>query len=288
MMFKFSYFLFFFGVLMSNQNPEIITSTSIVYKTVDETKLNLHVYKPKNYLKSKAYNAIIFFHGGGWNNGNHKMLKRQAMYFASRGMISFCAEYRIKSKHGTTPFDALEDAKTAIRFLRKNFQRFSIKPNNIIAVGGSAGGHLVASCSYISRWDNINEDLSISSKPDVAILLNPVVDLGPGYYGHNRFGKNYKSISPIDNINSKGPPTLILTGTNDKIVPIETIERFKSKLKSYNTLCKVIFYEGQDHAFFAKPPLKYFIDTTYQIDKFLIALGKIKGIPTIHEQYGRK
>ena len=46
---------------------------------------------------------------------------------------------RIKNKHGTTPIQAMEDAKSAIRFLRLNAKSFFINPNRIAAAGGSAG-----------------------------------------------------------------------------------------------------------------------------------------------------
>ena len=91
----------------SQQNKIIITAEKVVYKKIDSTLLNLHVYKPLNFHKDSIYNCIVFFHGGGWNNGSPKMFKRQSMYFASRGMIAIAAEYRIKNKHNTTPFEAV-------------------------------------------------------------------------------------------------------------------------------------------------------------------------------------
>ena len=104
----------------SQQNKVLISAEKVVYKEIDSTLLNLHVYKPLNFQKDSIYNCIVFFHGGGWNNGSPKMFKRQSMYFASRGMIAIAAEYRIKNKHNTTPFEAVEDAKSAIRFVREN------------------------------------------------------------------------------------------------------------------------------------------------------------------------
>ena len=70
----------------SHAAPEIINANAVIYKTVEDITLKLHVYNPKKFDEQKIHNAIIFFHGGGWNNGNHKAFKRQSMYFASRGI----------------------------------------------------------------------------------------------------------------------------------------------------------------------------------------------------------
>ena len=134
-------FLFLTCTLFSQNNKVFIKSEKVLYKSTDQGDLNLYFYRPLNFDSSKTYNCIIFFHGGAWNNGNYKQFERQAMYFASRGMIAISAEYRIKSKHGTTPFESIEDAKSAIRFVRKNSKSYSINNQRIAAAGGSAGGH---------------------------------------------------------------------------------------------------------------------------------------------------
>jgi len=279
----FSSILFLSGV--AHASPEIIDSNAVVYKILDGVTLKLHVYNPTNFDAQTMHNAIIFFHGGGWNNGSHKAFKRQSMYFASRGMVAISAEYRLKNTHGTTPYDAVEDAKSAIRYVRANAHKFKINPNTITAGGGSAGGHLAASCGLLKMWDNSAEDLTVSSKPNALVLLNPVLDLGPDRYAHKRFGKDFKLISPMQNISKNAPPTLILVGTEDRILPVPTVKKYQSKMESSGNRCDVVLYEGQGHAFFAKPPIKYFVETTDEIDRFLVSLGLLDGQSTIKNQY---
>ena len=279
----FSSILFLSGV--AHASPEIIDSNAVVYKTLDGITLKLHVYNPTNFDTQTMHNAIIFFHGGGWNNGSHKAFKRQSLYFASRGMVAISAEYRLKNTHGTTPYDAVEDAKSAIRYVRANAHKFKINPNTITAGGGSAGGHLAASCGLLKMWDNSAEDLTVSSKPNALVLLNPVLDLGPDHYAHKRFGKDFKLISPIQNISKNAPPTLILVGTEDRILPVPTVKKYQSIMESFDNRCDVVLYQDQGHAFFAKPPIKYFVETTDEIDRFLVSLGLLDGQSTIKNQY---
>ena len=284
-MYKFRFFFVLLFLLLSyisfSQNDKVfIKPEKVLYKSTKQGDLNLYFYRPLDFDKSKTYNCIIFFHGGGWNSGDYKQFERQSMYFASRGMIAISAEYRIKNKHGTTPIQAMEDAKSAIRFLRLNAKSFFINPNRIAAAGGSAGGHLAAVTANIDLFDNVNEDLGISSKPNLLVLYNPVIDFGSRKW---LWIDNPSDASPVHNISKGSPPTIILTGTNDKIVPVETIMNYKKIMGSVGSRCDVILYDGAEHAFFNRG--EDFIDTVLKSDIFLKSNWYLEGKPTIKQQY---
>mgnify|MGYP003327187165 FL=1 len=267
------------GLLQLNysQNKiQQIKSEKILYKSTNEGELNLFIYKPSEFDIKKKYSCIVFFHGGGWNSGNPEQFQRQSRYFASRGMVAISVEYRIRNKHGTSPIQAMEDAKSAIRFIRSNARLLSIDPGKIAAAGGSAGGHLVAVAGNIDLFDNSDEDLTISSKPNLLILYNPVIDFGTRKW---LWINNPSDASPIHNISKGSPPTIILTGTNDKIVPVESIMNYKKIMESIGSRCDVILYEGAEHAFFNTG--EDFVDTLYRTDVFLKSLEYIDGEPTI-------
>ncbi len=256
-----------------------ITPEVVVYKEVDTIKLKLHIYKPLDFQTSKTYNCIVFFHGGGWNGGNYKAFKRQCSYLASRGMIAISADYRIKNQHNTTPFDAVKDAKSAIRYVRQHAKEMNINPTMIASGGGSAGGHLAAACGNIEGLEEIGEHLNISSKPDALVLFNPVYDNSKKGYGFKRMGDRYLEISPLHNITKGAPPTIVFFGTEDKTTPISSSKAYKKRMKEVGSRCDLFLYKGQEHAFFNRG--KYFIETLRETDIFLESLGFIKGKPTI-------
>ena len=271
--------LLIFGLLQLNysQNKiQQIKPEKILYKSTNEGELNLFVYKPSEFDIKKKYSCIVFFHGGGFNSGTPDQFQRQSRYFASRGMVAVSVEYRIRNVHGTSPIQAMEDAKSAIRFVRSNAKLFSINPNRIATAGGSAGGLLAAVAGNIDLFDNSDEDLTISSKPNLLILYNPVIDFGVRKW---LWINNPSDASPIHNISKGSPPTIILTGTNDKIVPVESIMNYKKIMESIGSRCDVILYEGAEHAFFNTG--EDFVDTLYRTDVFLKSLGYIDGEPTI-------
>ena len=259
----------------SQNKIQQIKPEKILYKNTNEGELNLFVYKPLKFDIKKKHSCIVFFHGGGWNSGNPEQFQRQSRYFASRGMVAISVEYRIRNKHGTSPIQAMEDAKSAIRFIRSNTKLLSIDPNKIAAAGGSAGGHLAAFAGNIDLFDNSNEDLTISSKPNLLILYNPVLHFGRKWGWIN----NPSNASPYDNISKGAPPKIILTGTKDKIVPVELIENYKKRMEAVGSRCDVIFYQDAEHAFFNRG--QDFIDTLYESDIFLKSNRYLSGPPTI-------
>ena len=134
------------------QNKEtkvIMPAQEVVYKEIDGYLLKLSFYYPDTFKKGKKYPTMIFFFGGGWTGGSTAQFEDQAKYFASRGLITVLADYRVKNRHNTTPFESVKDAKSAMRYLRIHAKEYGIHPNKIIASGGSAGGHLAAATTML-------------------------------------------------------------------------------------------------------------------------------------------
>lgn len=95
----------------------LFSQDTLVYKTVDTLNLIMEVHRPENFDVSKDYPALVFFFGGGWIKGGRGQFLPHAIHFAERGAVCFLVDYRILNKHNTTPFESLEDAKSAIRFV---------------------------------------------------------------------------------------------------------------------------------------------------------------------------
>lgn len=70
-----------------------------------------------------------------------------------------------------------------------------------------------------------------------------------------------------------------MVGTEDYVLPVEMANDYKTQLEQKGVRCKVIFYEGQKHAFFNKKP--YFQETLIETDLLLVELGILEGEPTV-------
>lgn len=262
----------------ASYQPEAPLPDSLVYKVIDSTKLVMEFTYPEHMTEGQDYPAIIFFFGGGWNGGSVEQFKPQAAFFAQRGMIGIVADYRVKKRQGTTPFEAVKDAKSAIRFLREHAGALQIDPERIVASGGSAGGHLAAATGIVPGLEEEGENLQVSSKPNALVLFNPVFDNGPGGYGYDRIGERYPEISPLHNISEGSPPAIVFLGTDDRLIPVATAEKFKRKMEAVGSRCDLFLYEGQPHGFFNyKNPANY-RKTVLEAAHFLESLGYIKNL----------
>jgi len=253
----------------------------ILFKQIDTVKLYMEVYRPQFIDSTVTTPAMVFFFGGGWSSGERSQFIHQATYFSKRGLTCFLVDYRTKNKNNTTPFESLKDAKTAIRFVRKNAKTFGIDASKIIASGGSSGGHLAAATALIDAYTESTDDLSISCIPNALVLFNPVIDNGPGGYGYEKIGDAYKNFSPLHNIKAGAPPTIIFLGTTDKHIPVETANYYKIVMEKVKSRCDLLLYEGQGHGFFNYKNIENYKKTIFETDKFLISLGYLKNEPVI-------
>jgi len=253
----------------------------ILYKQIEDTKLYMEIYDPESIDSSKKYPVIVFYFGGGWSSGSTSQFEPHAKYFTQRGMVCVLVDYRVKERQQTTPFESLKDAKSSIRFLRENANKFHIDTSKIVAAGGSAGGHLAAATALINDYNEISDNKSTSCIPNALVLYNPVIDNGPGGYGYNKIGEAYKNFSPLHNIREGMPPAIIFLGTKDQIIPVETAKYFQKAMENVKSQCVLKLYEGQGHGFFNYKNLEYYKKTVFETDAFLQSIGYLKVNPVV-------
>ncbi len=273
-----------FSQIPAPQTTSVPGAESKVYKTIDDVELLLHVFQPKARTEGELRPAIIFFFGGGWNSGTVNQFVPHCNYLSERGMIAIVADYRVRSRHGVTPFECVSDAKSAIRWIRSHAAEFGIDSERIAAGGGSAGGHLAASTALVTGYDESNEDTVISSKPNALVLFNPALDMVSVMQrrseasDQNELIERAAEISPNHLIREHTPPTIIFHGTADTTVPIQQAEYFCSEMAKYGNLCKLIPFEGRPHGFFnarAGNDADH-LETLRLADEFLVSIGYLK------------
>ena len=259
---------------------------SVVYRQVGSTELRLYLFMPTNAVPTTSRSAIVFFFGGGWRGGSVAQFRPQAERLAARGMVAICAEYRVYSRHGATIRDCVEDAKSAIRWVRAHAVELGVVTNRIVAAGGSAGGHLAACTGIVPGFEAPDEDLRISSRPDALVLFNPVCVLAPvpdifteGTLRLNelaqRAGTNLVALSPYHHVAPGQPPCLIFHGRADEVVPYRTAELFAEAMMHAGNTCRLVGFDGRGHGFFNpnRDGGRWFEETYRQMEEFLERLG---------------
>ena len=250
---------------------------------------------PKDHAATNRRPAIVFFFGGGWTSGSPRQFEQHCQYFASRGMVAITVDYRVASRQRAKPVQCVADAKSAIRWVRKNAARLGIDPNRIVASGGSAGGHLAACIAVVPGLDEPGEDTSVSAVPNAIVLFNPVVLLAPlddkpfeGFGARlttERMGVEPRQLSPAHHVRAGAPPTIIFHGRADTTVPFATVEVFATKMKAAGNRCELVGFDGQGHGFFndGREGNRFFLQTLKQTDEFLASLGYLSGPPQVEK-----
>ena len=254
-------------------DPE--TTMCRTYRT--DPDLNIYFIYPHDIMPRKGENlpAIVFFFGGGWRTGTVHQFASRAREIADLGMVCVLADYRVSSRFGTDPFASVEDAKSVMRYVRSHAAELRIDPDRIAASGGSAGGHLAASTALVEGFDAPTDDLSVSPRPNALVLFNPVFNNAPAPegYGYTRISSRFPQFSPYHNIRAGAPPTLIMVGTADHLIPVSTSKAYKARMDEVGSRCELHLYEGVGHGFYQQEG--YYRQTLDTVIAFLRSLGYI-------------
>jgi len=245
----------------------------IVYGRVQDVDLKLDMAKPTE--GRGTYPALIFFHGGGWQQGDKSHMHRWLKKFASAGYVTVSVGYRFAPAFKWP--SQVEDAKTAVRFLRAHAQQFNIDANRIGVMGESAGGYLALMLGFTDPTDGLegeSEYQSFSSSVQAVVSFYSATDfsgrtwqLTPAleaeiqrYYNkslpqviadftgtNNTEDPILKKISVFPYVDKNDPPVLMFHGDNDPYSPVERAQKFEEALTRANVSHELIIVKGGGH-----------------------------------------
>src|SRR5216683_1728067 len=118
---------------------DVIHEADVEYSNVGQ-RVAMDIVRPRA-ATANPLPAVLLIHGGGFRRGTRDSYLPTAIKLAQRGYVAATASYRLAPRHQYPA--AVQDAKAAVRYLRANAARLHLDTENICAMGGSAGGHLV-------------------------------------------------------------------------------------------------------------------------------------------------
>lgn len=238
----------------------------VVYGHKDGMALTFDVLKPKANANGAA---VIYMVSGGWVS-NYTPPPQMAERDPFKDLLDkgFAV---ITLRHGGSPKylipDIVADVRRGVRFIHYNAKQWGIDPNRLGVYGGSAGGHLSLMIGTASDNGDPNgkEDfLKESDRVASVVALFPPVDLRPIARGLNperngtstdRFpALNFEKekaadYSPIVFVTPDDPPTLLIHGDKDTLVPIINSKLIYEAFQKNNVKTNFITIEGGEHGF---------------------------------------
>ena len=198
--------------------------------------------------------GVLLVHGGGWRSGDRTQLRGYGILLGRVGFTSVACEYRLTDE-ATWPAQ-IEDVRTAFRWTREHAKDLDIDANSVAVSGNSAGAHLslmlagmpddqrdVAACVaiYGPAVVGLREGVEHPESDRVAALF---VSADPGVR---------KEASPLTYASASYPPTMLIHGTQDELVPVESSERMYRALRDAGAKAELHIFDGQMHAFDRAP-----------------------------------
>ncbi|MCL4795391.1 MAG: alpha/beta hydrolase fold domain-containing protein [Bryobacteraceae bacterium] len=225
---------------------------SHIFKTAPQGELRIHVFKPEGGGPRRP--AALFFFGGGFRSGTPQQFFPFAKHLASRGIVAASAEYRVSSRHQTTPRESAEDCRDAMRWLLENAASLGVDARRVAWGGGSAGG----GCALAGA-------LNGGPRPQAWLLFNPVTDMRK---------YDLPELSAVTLAGRGEAPALILVGTEDKTwLPL--IREYAARNWELGNRVDLWLAPGMPHGFFNREP--WLTASMEAMDRFLVSLGWLRG-----------
>jgi len=235
--------------------------TTYTYKRINDTSsLELDLFMPEKEDSVRKKPVMIFFHGGGWVGGKRTQMDPQCRYYAGKGFVTVTASYRLlqRGSKGDKSI-CIRDAKSAIRWIKLNAEKFQIDTNKVILGGGSAGGHLATMAALDTNINERGDNVKVSTKAIALILFNPAYGL-----------KEDTAIEPFDKVTKTAPPVIQFFGDQD-LVWKPGGDKFHAVLNEHKLRNELWIAEGEKHSFYNKKD--WSAACLAKADNFLVSLG---------------
>ena len=99
------------------------------YPAADRSDLTVHAFLPD--MSTRSGKAAIFYFGGGWRVGSPEQFFPFCQALKTRGIVCFAPDYRVSSRQGTDPIDALHGAQSAYQWLVSKADEFGVDKSQI-------------------------------------------------------------------------------------------------------------------------------------------------------------
>jgi acetyl esterase/lipase len=203
--------------------------------------------------------GIIMIHGGGWVGGDKSHYEQLCMNYAAQGYVAATINYRLAPQYQWP--DQIGDVQLAVRYLRVNASSLDLDPTRICALGDSAGAHLALLLDELQTIHSADvASLYSHTSPTVQCVVDQFgpTDLSELYEENPSVQQNiydlldyqvppapiYSDASPIDNIDAKMGPALIIQGTQDQTVLPDQSQGLYQALQNDGISAQYISYDG--------------------------------------------
>jgi acetyl esterase len=238
------------------------------YATFEGEPLRLRIYRPGG--GGARAPVLVYVHGGGWVAGDDSEHSTDMRWFAEQGWLVVSVDYPLSSADRHLWDVTHDQIGCALRWVVANAPRYGADPAKLSLSGASAGGNLAINVAYLSAAGRLHSSCG-GTMPKVGAVsaMYPVVDPA-GFYANRdpalggtsrgmagaytggspqQFPDRYARISSDTYITAGAPPTLILVGEADHLVPVDGTYRFADRARAAGVDVDLVAVPYADHVF---------------------------------------
>lgn len=243
-------------------NNELVQPEQIIFSAADGMSIHGQLFLPKNYVATKKYPAVLFFHGGSrrqmllgfHHRGYYHNAYSMNQYLASQGYIVLSINYRSGIGYGMEFREALNygangaseflDVMGAGLYLRS---RSDVEPTKIGLWGGSYGGYLTA-LGLAKASDLFAAGVDIHGVHDWNVVINNFI---PSYAPNDRpdFADLAYQSSPMPYVKDWKSPVLLIHGDDDRNVPFSETVDLVEALRENEVYFEQLIFPDEVHGF---------------------------------------
>lgn len=223
----------------------------------------VNIFIPEN--PAKSMDVLLIIHGGAWLFGDENSYNANCIEAAKQGLVAATMDYD-KIQNGANAFDMVNETEDAIRAIKATLEEKGITPDKLILTGHSAGAHIALLYAYtryetspipigfvmansaptefpVSKDENATDlermgYLTISGLTGKAILNDATVE---------KEKELIDSISPAALVTPDVPPTVVVQGDEDEMVPFRCSVDLYNALQAAGVDSLHIVYKGAPH-----------------------------------------
>jgi acetyl esterase len=240
------------------------------YSSFEGQPLSLAIYRANTGKGQPTAPILVYVHGGGWGGGSLHDRAADMRWFADRGFLVISVEYTLSSADRPTWDLAPAQIGCALAWIAGNAADFGGDPSRLALFGESAGGNLVLNVAYMASSSSL-EPTCHGALPSIAaaVAAYPILDavrlyenddliasgfarqMATGYTGGTpaEYPARYAAISPVTHIHPAAPPTLVLPGLADHLLPAQPAFEFAAKVLAAGVDARVIAFPYGEHSF---------------------------------------
>jgi acetyl esterase/lipase len=252
--------------------PTVAPDAEATYTTYEGEPLKVSVYRPAAKRPSSAP-VLVYVHGGGWVEGLRDARSTDMRWFADQGWLVVTIDYALSSADRHL-WDVTEgQVGCALAWVATHAADYGGDPTRVSLSGDSAGGNLAINTAYRRAGGTLGSSCG-GALPNVGAVsvaypavdpadfyTNPDFALGEAsramagaYTGGSpdAFPERYKAIASTTHVNASAPPTLILLGADDHLVPTGPTYRFADAARTAGIDVELVAVPYSDHVFDAR------------------------------------